>query len=370
MKLKEFHLERIQSLYENVVEFNLSDSGVHPYNLRGLLSEDEIQRLCDIELGYGWTNGSPGLRQAIANLYDNRSADEVVVTNGSAEANLLLVLSQLERGDEIIVVVPNYLQIWGIAQGIGVSIKEVPLRVEQDWQLDLSAVEAAIRPNTKLITLCTPNNPTGTVMSDHERDELLALAQRHDLILHADEVYRGSELDGPEPPSFADLPGNNFVSSGMSKAMALPGLRLGWLIGPKQEIDIAWSAKDYTSISASALSEYITELVLQPQRRAAVLDRSKRILRDNRALISEWVDTRDWCSYVPPKAGGMAFVKYDLPVPSDLLAKELREEHSVLVLPGTVFGLEGHLRIGIGAPREVLEPGLKRLGDYLARHAT
>ena len=125
MKIEEFSLERIQSLYENTVEFNLSDSGVHPYSLNGLLDEGQRNALLDVELGYGWTNGAVELREAVARLYRGRTSDEVIVTNGSAEANFLMVMSLLEPGDEIVVFVPNYLQIWGWARAIGVTVKEV-----------------------------------------------------------------------------------------------------------------------------------------------------------------------------------------------------------------------------------------------------
>ena len=128
MKIEEFTLERIQSLYENTVELNLSDSGVHPMSLNDLLSKDEIAELLDLELGYGWTNGEISLRESIAGLYDDCGPDDVIVTNGSAEANFLMVMSLLEPGDEIIVLTPNYLQIWGWARAIGVSAKAVSLK--------------------------------------------------------------------------------------------------------------------------------------------------------------------------------------------------------------------------------------------------
>ena len=113
MEIEEFKLERIQSLYENTVELNLSDSGVHPMSLNDLLSDAEMRELQALELGYGWTNGAVSLRETIAALYESRTSDEVIVTNGSAEANFLLVMSLLNPDDEIVVFTPNYLQIWG-----------------------------------------------------------------------------------------------------------------------------------------------------------------------------------------------------------------------------------------------------------------
>jgi hypothetical protein len=232
MKLEEFTLERIQSLYENVVEYNLSDSGVHPYRLSELLNEEQTKELLNIELGYGWTNGRTELRQTIANLYQGYTADNVMVTNGSSEANFLMVMSLLSPGDELIVVVPNYLQISGWAKAIGVKVLEVPLMQDNNWLPDLDLLESLISDKTKMLTICHPNNPTGSTLPIEQIKRLVKFAKQHDIYLHADEVYKGAEFDGIELPSFADLYDKAIITCGLSKAMAMPGLRLGWLVGP------------------------------------------------------------------------------------------------------------------------------------------
>jgi aspartate/methionine/tyrosine aminotransferase len=370
MRIGEFLLERMQSLYENVVEINLSDSGVHPYELRALLSPQEIEELCAIELGYGWTNGSEALRDAIARLHPGRTRDNVIVTNGSAEANFLVVMALLQPGDELVVVVPNYLQILGWAQAAGVVTRVVPLRQENAWVPDVAEIERAITPRTKMITVCNPNNPTGSLLPLDGMKALVELARKHGLYLHADEIYKGSELFENEGPSMADLYEKALVSNGLSKAMAMPGLRLGWLIGPPQEIASAWHCKDYTSITTGALSEFIACRVLQPERRARVLERSKHILRQNLAIITRWIEAhRDKLSFIPPRAGGMAFVRYEMDVNSTELVEQLRQEKSVFPVPGDAFGLDHYLRIGIGSPAHHLEEGLKRISDYLEQRA-
>jgi aspartate/methionine/tyrosine aminotransferase len=366
MRIGEFLLERMQSLYENVVEINLSDSGVHPYELRALLSPAEIEELCSIELGYGWTNGSEALRDAIARLYPGRNRDNVVVTNGSAEANFLVVMALLQPGDELVVVVPNYLQILGWAQAAGVVTRVVPLRQENAWVPDVKEIERAITPRTKMITICNPNNPTGSLLPRSGMNELVELARKHGLYLHADEIYKGSELFEDEGPSIADLYEKAAVSNGLSKAMAMPGLRLGWLIGPPADIAAAWHCKDYTSITTGALSEFVGCRVLQPERRAKVLQRSKKILRENLQIVTHWVESNsDKLSFIPPRAGGMAFVRYEMDVNSTHLVEELRRDKSVFPVPGDAFGLDHYLRIGIGSPREHIEEGLRRISAYL-----
>jgi aspartate/methionine/tyrosine aminotransferase len=366
MKLQEFTLERIQSLFENTVEYNLSDSGVHPYTLSELLNEEQSSALLNLELGYGWTNGRPELRQTIANLYNDRGKENVIVTNGSAEANFILAMSLLEKGDELIVVVPNYLQIYGWAKALGVRVLELPLLQDRGWAPDFSLLDNMVTAKTKMLTICHPNNPTGSILSQEQMLQLVAFAGKHHLYLHADEVYRGAEFDGIYLPSFADLYDKSIVTSGLSKAMAMPGLRLGWLVGPATEIYSTWKSKDYTSITTTAVSEYVADIVLQPDKRQQVLDRSKQLLIRNLSIVQLWVaENADWVSFIPPKAGGMAFIKYNIDVNSTELVHELRQALSVFLLPGDVYGMDGYFRVGIGAPAEKLQTGLASIAAYI-----
>jgi aspartate/methionine/tyrosine aminotransferase len=366
VEIEEFRLERLQSLYENEVELNLSDSGVHPFDLRTLLDGEAREALLDVELGYGHTHGAPGLRRAIAGLYDDRDEDEILVTTGGVEANFLLVMTLVEPGDRIVVVTPNYLQISGWARAAGADVVEVPLDAERGWALDREALAAAMTPSTRLVTVCTPNNPTGTMLSEDDRAWLVGRVEALGAWLHADEVYAGSELDGDTPPSIADLTPRAIVTNSLSKAMALPGLRIGWLCGPRETIYAAWQRKDYTSITTSALSEAIAELALAPARRSAILERSRDWLRANRATLADWIAANPGFRCELPVAGGMALVAYDAPIGSDDLATCLREADGVLVVPGSCYGIEGHFRVGIGAPPAVLSAGLERIARRIA----
>lgn len=228
MEIQEFSLERIQSLYENLVELNLFDSGVHPYKLKELLTAEQLQQLAELELGYGGTNGSTQLRQSIANLYPGKCADNVIVTNGSAEANFLMTMSLLKEGDELIVKVPNYMQIAGWARAMEVKVHEVALIDEQGWLPDLGKLQEVVSDKTKMLTICHPNNPTGSTLPLEQIQQLADFAKQHDIYIHADEVYKGAEFDSNELPSFADVCDKTIITSGLSKAMAMPGLRVGW----------------------------------------------------------------------------------------------------------------------------------------------
>jgi len=289
MKIEVFELERVQSLWENHVEYNLTESGVHPFTLNELLDEDSVAALANLRLGYGQTNGSIALREAIAALYPGAGSDNVVVTNGSAEANFVATWSALDDGDEIVYMVPNYLQIRGISRAMGVTVRPLTLRAELGWQPDLDELESLVTSRTKVIAVCNPNNPTGMTLSEEAMAAIVAAAQRCGAWLFVDEVYRGAELDGGDTASFWGRYDRAVITGGVSKAYALPGLRLGWLAGPESFIADAWARTDYTSIAPGILSDEIARAALQPSLRARILKRNRKLLKNNLAELQEWM---------------------------------------------------------------------------------
>lgn len=370
MKLETFELERIQSLWENLVEYNLTESGIHPYTLRELLPAQELERLLDTRIGYGQTNGSIELREAICKLYPGSDIDNVLVTNGSAEANFIAVWSLLEPGDELVLMLPNYMQIWGIARCFGAVVKPFHLREELSWAPDLDELERQITPRTKMIAVCNPNNPTGAVLNPDEMNKIAALAENANAWLYADEIYRGAELDGVETESFCGLYDKVIVAGGLSKAYALPGLRIGWLVGPKQFIADAWSYHDYTTIATGALSQQIATLALQPELRQKIFRRNRGILNENLGVLSDWVAKHaDIFSFVPPRAAGIAFIRYHMDINSTAFSNKLREEKGVFIIAGDCFGMDRYLRIGIGSEREYLQAGLALIDSALSEMA-
>jgi aspartate/methionine/tyrosine aminotransferase len=366
MKIEIFEMERAQSLWENKVKYNLSESGVHPYTLEEFLRSDEIEKLLSIRLGYGQTNGSEELREAISRLYPGTDLDNVLVTNGSAEANFITIWQNLGPEDELILMMPNYMQIWGLARSFGIRVRPFHLREELKWGPDLDELKGLISPRTKMIAVCNPNNPTGAVLSDSEIKEIASLAEKADAWILSDEVYRGAELDGEETPTFWGLYDKVMVSCGLSKAYALPGLRIGWLVGPKKKIEEAWAYHDYTSISSGILSDWIASLVLEPERRKKALDRNRKILNENLAVLEEWVQKhKPLFELIPPRAGGVAFLRYNMKINSTELADKLLKEKSVFVIAGDFFGMDHYIRIGIGAEKDYFKAGLKLIDETL-----
>ena len=366
MKFEEFELERNQSLFEHEVDYNLSESGLHPLPLKIILTDDEQQELLDTELIYGFTTGTPILREKISQLYTGAEFDNVLATCGSAEANFIAVMTLLEPGDELIYMVPNYLQIRGIARSFGIIVKEVPLREELGWQWDMKELESMISIKTKMIAVCHPNNPTGSIVSKENMGEIIDIASQNDCWILSDEVYRGAELNGIESPSFYGNYEKTIVNGGLSKAYRLPGLRVGWTVGPKDYIKKAWAFHDYTSISIAYHSDWVASRILDTKRRKKILDGTKQHLNQNMNTLVEWIDTCDGkLSLSPPQAGAIAFVRIKMDIPSQDLTYHIRDKFSVLLTAGKWFGLEGFLRFGYGPPNEYLLEALDRIGQSL-----
>ena len=366
MNIPIFELERVQSLFENTVDYNLTESGFHPYTLKELLTQEEIDRLTDTVLGYGQTNGSIPLRQRISTLYNGANEDNVLVTNGSSEANFIACHTLLEEGDEVVVMVPNYMQIWGIAKEMGCVLKKFHLREENNWAPDLEELKAKVTSKTKMIALCNPNNPTGYTFTLEEMEQIVTIAKSVDAWVYCDEVYRGAELNGQTVESFYGMYDKVMVNGGLSKAYALPGLRLGWLTGPEEIVADTWAYHDYTSITAGIMSHYIGEIALRPEKRQEILSRNRNMLNENLVAVKEWLNQYgDMFEFIDPKAGGMLFVKYNFDINSTALAEWLRTEKSVFILAGDVYGMDRHFRIGIGERKQYILNGLDRIKEAL-----
>ncbi len=375
MKLDIFDMERMQSTYENQVAFNLSESGVHPLSL-GELVEDAGSRetLLTEVLRYTQTNGTVPLREAIAALYSGVTADHIQVTNGGSEANYLTVWNLIEPGDEVVMMVPNYMQAWGLARAFGATVNAWPLvppaeaaGQEGRWRVDTDALARLVTARTKLIVICNPNNPTGARFDAADLDRIAAIADRHGSWILSDEIYRGAELDGRETPTMWGRSDRVIVTSGLSKAYGLPGLRIGWLVGPPARVESLWAYHDYTTIAPGALSDALARHALAPSGRARILARTRGILGHNYPIIAGWLnDHAGLFSYVPPDAGAIVYARYHHPINSTALVTRLRIEHSVLVVPGDQFGMNGYVRLGFGDQPEQLHAALQRLGAGIA----
>jgi aspartate/methionine/tyrosine aminotransferase len=366
-----FIMERMMSRFEQGVEYNLSESGVHPMRLKDLLTDDPggLDHLLATDLNYPHVNGIPELRANIAALYDGASTDNVLVTVGAIEANYITTRTLLAAGDEIVIMLPNYLQIWGIAKNHGFKIKSFRLREDRHWAPDLEELDKVVGPQTRLIAVCNPNNPTGYILTNSEMEAIIAAAKRAGAWILADEVYRGAErLTDDQTPSFYGRYDKVVATGSMSKAYGLPGLRIGWAVGPVETIDRVWSRHEYITISAAMLSNRLAATALSPAVRPRIIQRTRRYIRRGYPVLQRWTDRhKEIFSLVPPQAAAIAFVRYRLDLNSTEFAERLRKQESVLVVPGDHFGMERFLRISFGLPPDYLTAALDRIHHFVMK---
>ena len=366
MKIEYFKMERMQSTWENEVEFNLSESGVHPLSLKELLEPEELDEILRTELGYTQTNGTPALREEIAKLYPGIGLEQILTTSGSSEANFLLMWSLINSGDEVVFELPNYMQMWGLLRSFGAQVKPLYLNPRLSWQPDPADIDKLITDRTKLIIITNPNNPTGSVLSEEVMNALVRAASKAGAWILADEVYQGAELGGQRTSSFFGRYERVIVVNGLSKAYGLPGLRIGWVVAAEDFIKKTWPYHDYTTISPSALSDKLARIALSPKNRDRILRRTKGILNYNWPLLDSWLNRQgNLFEYVPPQAGAICFARYHLDIPSLDLVNRLIREKSVLLVPGDHFEMEGHLRFGYGPEEEYLLRALARVEETL-----
>jgi aspartate/methionine/tyrosine aminotransferase len=359
-------MERWQSTYEHRVRYNLSESGVHPLSLSELLGLAGVpaDSLAEVRLGYGQSNGSDALRARIAALYPGASDANVLVTVGGAEANFASAWQLIQPGDAVAVMLPNYMQIPGLTESFGARVLPFTLREEEAWNPDLEALERALQDGARVILVTNPNNPTGRVLGRDAVDRIVELADRFGAWIIADEVYRGAELDGPETPSFWGRTERVLATNSLSKAYAIPGLRVGWVVGPPDVVSELWGRTDYTTITPATLSDHLAVLALEPGTREKILARTRGIIRRNLGTLTEWLDARgELFRYTAPDAGAICWIRYDAPVSSSELAEKLRIEKDVLIVPGDHFGVDRCMRIGFGPPKEDLLTALGRVSD-------
>lgn len=364
-----FEMERWQSIYENRVACNLSESGVFPMTLNELADLSGTD-LGDTRLGYGQSNGTSELREHIARLYPNTTAESVVVTNGSAEANFVALWDLIQPGDTIAVVVPTYMQTYGLAVNLGVRVREIPLHEHLGWQPDPAEIDAAIDAETRVVVITNPGNPTGSLLSTAARAALIGAAERVGAWILADEVYAGAELGGEPTPSFIGEYERVIATGSLSKAYGLPGLRIGWAVATPAVADRLWARKDYTTISTGELTDRAAALALDPATRPRILERTRRFLYDGLAIVEEWLKSEAVFSYTSPRAGAIIYAKYDLRIESAQLAERLRADHDLLIVPGSQFQMGRYVRIGFGGQTHELREGLARFSDYLKKART
>jgi len=367
MKIETFQMERMQSTWENLVDYDMSESGVRPLTLRELAAMGfDLESFLDVPLGYSQSNGTIELRERIAEMYPGATTEHVEVTNGTSEANYLIALSQVRAGDVVAMQVPNYMQMWGVARSLGADVKTFRLCSESAWEPDWDEFERAVTPKTRLLYLSNPNNPTGSVLSEAAMRRIADRCQETGTWLLSDEVYLGAEITAPRTTSFWGMGDRVIVTSGLSKAYGIPGVRIGWIAGGKELVADCWSQHDYITIGPNKMSDRIAQVAVEPKNRERCYSRTGEILRHNLPIAQEWSRSfRDRLTWTAPTAGAIALVKYESDTPSLAIAERVRLNQNTLIVPGTHVGIEGHLRIWLGGREDYLREGLRRIATEL-----
>jgi aspartate/methionine/tyrosine aminotransferase len=368
-----FEMERYQSLYWHEVEYDLSESGVSPMTIRDLLGPDaDAEAFVQTALGYPLSEGSEETRSNIAQWYPEATSAEVSVMNGGSEANFLALWSLLGEGGRLAFMIPNYLQGRGLGAFFGDRTDTFKLRLRDErWALDLEGLEKAVGPQTKVVMVCNPNNPTGGVLTEAEMEAVIEVAAHRGAWIVADEIYRGAEVDtDPTTPTFWGRYDKVVITSGLSKAFAMPGLRIGWTVAPADVIQKIWERHDYTTLTPGMVSDRLAAFAMQPDVRENILARTRAIIRANLPALEGWLFSHPELTYVRPVAGAIAYTKANLPVKSRDLVERIRTEQSVLLVPAEMFGLKKGIRFGFGFDIEHTLKGLARVDETIAAAST
>jgi aspartate/methionine/tyrosine aminotransferase len=370
MKIKPFGVEIWMNEFEDHCEFNLAETCVASLTIEQLLelsgkNDNVMSDLLPMKMTYGAIRGSDRLRDAICTMYTKQTRDNVMVTHGAIGANALLHETLVEPGDHVISVRPTYQQHYSIPESYGAEVDILQLHPENGFLPDLEELEAMVRPETKLIVLNNPNNPTGALMEADALDAFVAIARRVDAFVLCDEVYRGTNQTGDGfAPAMADIYEKGISVAGMSKTFSLAGLRLGWIAGPLDVLEAVSIHRDYNTISVGMLDDYFAAMALEA--RDKILARSQQITRGNLAILDAWVAQEPLMSYIKPKAGTTALLKYNLDMPSRDFCVQLLEQTGVMFTPGSVMHMEGWLRIGYANDPEILRSGLAKVSSFLS----
>lgn len=368
MKVDKFLVERFIGAYEHDVELNLAETCVNPFTLGEFLKlagkENFFEELKETQLTYGFVDGFPDLREGIAKLYKNMKPENILTAGGAIGANFLVFYTLVEPGDTVISIFPAYQQLYSVAKSFGANVKLLKLREENNWLPDINELSELIDNKTKLIVLINPHNPTGSLINEKLLKEICTIAEDAGAYVLCDEAYRGLYINPDDyVPSVVDLSSRAIATGSFSKAFSLTGLRLGWIAASEEIIEECKLRKDYTAISNGLIDEALAALAVKNVDK--IYKRNLQIIRTNYRILSQWIENEPLISWVPLKAGSIAFPRYNPKMPSETLCLRLIKEKGTLLVPGSCFGMEGYLRISYGCKTETLKEGLLRFKDFL-----
>lgn len=370
MQIEPFGVEIWMNEFENTCDFNLAETCVESLTIAELfeligLPDTALAELLPLKMTYGAIEGSDRLRDAISALYSGIERQNILVTHGTIGANSLVHQALVSRGDRVIALVPTYQQHYSIPESIGANVQLLQLKEENAFLPDLEELCSLATDETQLIAINNPNNPTGSLMDRAMLEDIAAIARDCDAWVLCDEVYRGTDQEGAGlTSSIVEVYEKGISTAGMSKAFSLAGLRLGWLVASRKVIERVMIHRDYNTISVGVVDDYLATLALENVDK--ILARSQAITRGNLAILTQWVEHEPLISWVRPRSGTTALLKYDLDISSRDFCIKLLEDTGVMFTPGSALEMEGYVRIGYANSPMILRSGLERVTKFLA----
>ena len=371
MKIKPFAVEEWMNAWEVGAKYNIAETCVDSISMNELFEltgEDKtefLNRLCARRLSYGDIEGLPEFRKGVCGLYKTLNIENIVPTHGASGANHHVFYSLISPGDRVVSIMPTYQQLYSIPESYGADVQILHLSKENNYLPDLEKLRRLVKPKTKMICINNPNNPTGALMSEQMLREIVEIARSADAWILCDEVYRHLSQEDGWCPSIVDLYEKGISVSSMSKVFSLAGLRLGWIATHDMSVvKSCLSHRDYNLVSCGVFDEMLAAVALK--HRDKLLERSRKIVRENLQILDDWVGSEPHVSYVKPKAGTTALVYYDLDISSYEFCEEMYKKTGAFVTPGDCFEVPHSMRIGYAYGKQDLIDGLKAISEYIA----
>ena len=370
MKIKAFKVEEWMNAYEVGAKYNIAETCVDSvsvdelFELVGQDKEAFLRDLCSRRMTYGDIFGQPAFKAGVCGLYKTIQPEQIVTTHGAAGANHHVYYSLIEPGDHVISVIPTYQQLYSIPESMGAEVELLHLKKENGYLPDLDKLRAMVRPNTKLIAINNPNNPTGALMGEEMLKAICEIAASAGACVLCDEVYRHLTARTEWSVSMADLYEKGISTGSMSKVFSLAGLRQGWIASRDPAfIESCLSHRDYNHISCSMFDEAVAAIALQGKE--MLLARNVGIVTENLEILAQWVESQPHISWVRPQAGTTALLYYDFDIDSYTFCKRMYDETGAFVTPGDCFEEPHCMRIGYACDRQELIDGLAAMGDFI-----
>lgn len=366
MKIEKFKIEEWMNKYEPLARYDMTTTCIKSFSLKEFFdfTGESFENVFEKPLDYGEITGSERLKKNAALLYKNKTEKNITVTLGAIGANSLVFLTLINPGDKVVSIIPSYQQHYSVPAQLGAKVKQIRLRPELNWHLDLEDFEAAVTPDVKIIVLANPNNPAGSVLSNSELIKIVDIARKNGTYILCDEVYRFlNHFDSINQRSISDIYEKGISTFSMSKTFSLAGIRVGFICASEEIIDNINRQRQYNTISISALDDYIACIALENKDK--IIQRNLQIVREGRKTLFDWIKRQSMLKLSELEAGTTAFVHYNDKRNSYDFCLDLFKETGVLLLPGDTMEFPKYFRLGFCGERTIFEEGLQKFSHWL-----